>query len=339
MAEASSTRDSRDSARVHPHDARMSAVRTDEDTDVERIQVASTKPQAQPTPYERRRDWLLRLHFLPFCRRMRMLQMFLVVGDGAFFFFLMMGWHTITPQSHANYLMNISLQILCALFTLDAVEELPWRFANAVHLRGPHAAAGKNFYGRHTDAVWFNLSERCRLVVVALQLANVAFQFANQATRIVYPTYKSTEAPPGSIWVNVFFVAAFAAAIAAAVYQGKHEARLRAKEPERFGKAPSMRAVAKDVDHQAQNVLDDLNTWLHKDHTHALAGMHTWLLEATHAVIALFARLRGVASQNRRALTIAMAVAVCVFLLLLLAVTMHVALSGNDGHVFAEVHK
>jgi hypothetical protein len=55
-------------------------------------------------------------------------------------------------------------------------------------------------------------------------------------TRIVYPTFESAEETPGSIWVNVFFVAAFVFAGAGAAYQALLETRVVRTDPERWSK-------------------------------------------------------------------------------------------------------
>ena len=138
---------------------------------------------------ERWRDNVLRMLTLN-TRILNTLQLIwavLVVGVGAFFFFMMVGWHNITPESKANWWSNMSIQVLNWLFTYAAIISLPWRLANAQHLwcrckTGRSNAKGLDFYGRESDGVWFHVSWGRRSVVIALALMNALCQYANQAT-------------------------------------------------------------------------------------------------------------------------------------------------------------
>lgn len=66
--------------------------------------------------------------------------MFLIVVDGAFFFFLLIGAQNMcshpsrTDCNPRNWWYNFSIQFLNVLFTYLATISLPWRLSNAVHL-------------------------------------------------------------------------------------------------------------------------------------------------------------------------------------------------------------
>ena len=59
-----------------------------------------------------------------------------------------------------------------------------------------------------------------------------------QAMRIVYPTYESSNAFPGVLLVNIFFVASFGFGIAGGIYQFWQEHRLRRDRPWDFAAGP-----------------------------------------------------------------------------------------------------
>jgi hypothetical protein len=218
-------------------------------------------PTKGTTRYERLRDALLRVLISKTFAVMGVVYIIFVIGDGAFFFFLMMGWHANPPfggcddpcsaeraQDVANWWYNLSLQILCGLFTWGALMDTPWRIANAVHLSDEHRSQeGIDFHGRPTDLLWFCMERRDRIVLICLLFGNLASQFANQATRIVYPSFESTSTFPGNLWVNVFFVFAFVFAIAAGIYQGRCEGKLIKRDPERFWEQDKIRIIKQVV--------------------------------------------------------------------------------------------
>ncbi|GMI43107.1 hypothetical protein TeGR_g1025, partial [Tetraparma gracilis] len=74
------------------------------------------------------------------------LYILLVITDGAFFFFLLMGWTTMNEEDK-NCWLNWSIQVLCGLFSYPAVVELPWRLGNLVSLASGEAESGDDFYG------------------------------------------------------------------------------------------------------------------------------------------------------------------------------------------------
>ena len=60
----------------------------------------------------------------------------------------------------------------------------------------------------------------------------------NQATRIVYRDYDSSNAWPGSLAVNMFFVLSLLCGVFAGVLQWREESRLRAAEPDTYPPGP-----------------------------------------------------------------------------------------------------
>ena len=87
---------------------------------------------------ERSRDALLRLLDGTIFQYLGLMVLFLVVVDGAFFFFLLIGAQRMcrprTDCDPRNGWYNISIQILNILFTYMATVSMPWRCTNAIHL-------------------------------------------------------------------------------------------------------------------------------------------------------------------------------------------------------------
>ena len=214
----------------------------------------SPPPPDDATTYERLRDSVLAAQETKIFAAVTIVYILCVVGDGAFFFFLLVDWTTISPESAVHYWFNVSIQVLCALFTWGAVMDTPWRLANWLHIQGVTLGGtrracepGLDFYGRPTDQIWFHipLLERARLL--RMLLANILSQLANQGTRIAYRTFESTTGPPGSLLVNVFFAAAFMFAIWGAIYQVQLERRLARADPERFVGQDKVEAASQAV--------------------------------------------------------------------------------------------
>lgn len=86
---------------------------------------------------ERFRDSILRRLDSPLFQYAGMIVFVGVIADGAFFFFLLMGWQTLcrprTDCDPRNGWFNLSIQILNALFTYMALVSVPWRTANFIH--------------------------------------------------------------------------------------------------------------------------------------------------------------------------------------------------------------
>ena len=146
---------------------------------------------------ERARDATLRFFARPFWAWLGIVHILLIVGDGAFFFFLLVNWQAMcVPDASGkceprNWWYNLSIQVLNALFTYGVALTMAWRLANAHHLccSRRSCAPGRDLYGRPTDAIWFSVPVGHRRAIVALLLGNTFGQFANQATRIVYSDF------------------------------------------------------------------------------------------------------------------------------------------------------
>ena len=225
------------------------------------------------TGIERTRDRVLEFLAQPLLSIWTLLaivHMLLVVGVGAWFFFIFLDSggpnNFAMSQDDSDKHRNISIQVLTSLFTWSALLTMPWRLSNATHLTyntgrdhfgfyhpccntvvgrlccapGPSrsCAAGHDFYGKETEAIWFNISTSHRRAIVTLLLMNTFSQFLNQAMRIVYYDYHSSNEYPGSAWCNAPFATSMVTGIIAAFYQLLQERKLRREEPERFPSGP-----------------------------------------------------------------------------------------------------
>ena len=210
---------------------------------------SGTTPVLDPplTTGEKMRDALLRMLDSPFFQYLGICVLIGVVGSGALFFFFLMGWQTLcrprTDCQPRNDIYNISIQILNGFFTYMAVVSMPWRCTNFLHTTGwscprRENAPGHDLYGQATDDVWFHVPLRKRIWVLVFLLLNCLTQFANQATRIKFYSFELQNEYPGSLWVNVFFVAAFLTAGIGGALMGHYEGKVRATDPERFGPGP-----------------------------------------------------------------------------------------------------
>lgn len=71
-----------------------------------------------------------------------------------------------------------------------------------VHLgsgRASRGTDGVDFYGRPTDAVWFNVPRFARLRIVTLLMLNSILQFLHQSFHFVYYTYATITTMPGLV--------------------------------------------------------------------------------------------------------------------------------------------
>ena len=160
---------------------------------------------------ERSRDALLRLLDGKVFQFLGLVVLFLVVLDGAFFFFLLIGAQRMcrprTDCEPRNWWYNFSVQALNVLFTYMVTVSMPWRCTNALHLFGVGCpvrsnAQGKNLYGLDVHDIWFHVPIAKRRWIIVFLLLNCLTQYANQATRIVYHDFESQNEAPGNIWTN-----------------------------------------------------------------------------------------------------------------------------------------
>ena len=134
---------------------------------------------------ERLRDACLRILDKRFFQALGILVLFLVIVDGALFFFLLMGWHTLcdnekTDCEPRNWWYNWSIQVLNVLFTYMAVVSMPWRCANFLHLTGTSCpprnnAIGHNLYGLPDPELWFHIENARRLGITIVFVVELYF--------------------------------------------------------------------------------------------------------------------------------------------------------------------
>jgi hypothetical protein len=186
------------------------------------------------------RDCLLRLLDGRLFQVIGLTVLFFVVADGAFFFFLLMGWHAMcTPRTDCdprNYWYNVAVQILTALFTYTAVVSMPWRCTNAIHISGwncPYRQnrVGHDLYGLPSNDIWFHIPIGRRRGIILFLLLNCLTQFANQYTRLVYSTFDAQNSAPGNVWTGVFFLSSMLCAAIGGAWLVHEESKLRKSSP------------------------------------------------------------------------------------------------------------
>ena len=189
---------------------------------------------------EKMRDALLRLLDGRLFQFIGLLVLFLVILDGAFFFFLLMGWHTMciprTDCDVRNYWYNVSVQILTGLFTYSAVVAMPWRCVNAFHVSGWHCpyrqnSVGHDLYGFTSKDIWFHIPLRRRGGIIFVLILNCLAQFANQASRIMYSSFEEQNTSPGNIWTATFFLGSMVFAAIGGAWLVYEESHLRKASP------------------------------------------------------------------------------------------------------------
>jgi hypothetical protein len=161
------------------------------------------------------------------------------------YFCMLVGWHSFQDRAQADILGNACMQVLTALFTYVASLTLPWRVANAVHLLSSRRASGLgvDLYGRETSAIWFHIPPAPRRVIVGMLVGNALFQYANQLTRIGWPTYAASQTTAGLVMINLTFVASLLCGVGAGVLQQLAEARVRTANPGVFPPTPLQFAI------------------------------------------------------------------------------------------------
>jgi Protein of unknown function (DUF2985) len=194
--------------------------------------------------YEKFRDWILRRLDNPVIQISGLVVLFLVVVDGAFFFFLLVGWHGMCEPrldcQPRNWWYNFAVQMLVALFTYMNLVSIPWRASQLVHIYGwscPRRCndIGKDLYGFESHDLWYTIPLRPRGGITLCLFMSSITQFFNQAYRIVYYSYDLQNTYPGNIWVNVFFVASMATAAAGGFWLIGEEKKIRkAHPPDKF---------------------------------------------------------------------------------------------------------
>jgi len=96
-------------------------------------------PQSKSEKY---RDTLLVTLDRPIFQIIGIINLIIIIIDGAFFFFLLCGWHRLcfepkrTDCNPRNDIYNIMIQILNVYFTYMAIISMPWHCTNLVHRAG-----------------------------------------------------------------------------------------------------------------------------------------------------------------------------------------------------------
>jgi len=196
------------------------------------------------TRRERFRDYILRWLDRPEFQIAGLVVLFLVIADGALFFFFLMGWQTLcddpsrTDCSPRNEVYNVSVQLLTWLFTYMATVSMPWRCANFIQIFGcgkRDNGRGMDLYGRPTNEVWFHIAWGHKSGIIICLMLNCLLQYANQATRLIFYNYEKQDTHPGNKWVNIFFGTSFAFAGIGFLWSVICTERLRKQHPGRFG--------------------------------------------------------------------------------------------------------
>jgi len=135
---------------------------------------------------------------------------------------------------------NTCIKAFVVLFSYINFLPIPWRVSCFHHVycsRRPNEE-GVDFYGRPTDALWFNLSKATRRKIsLGLNLAWMC-HFAALATHIVWPEYIEGTTWPHVLYHNLPEVLSLFFQISAASAQYRAEDRLIEEEPERFPPKP-----------------------------------------------------------------------------------------------------
>eukprot|EP00567_Pseudictyota_dubia_P005660 CAMPEP_0197444846 /NCGR_PEP_ID=MMETSP1175-20131217/10206_1 /TAXON_ID=1003142 /ORGANISM="Triceratium dubium, Strain CCMP147" /LENGTH=480 /DNA_ID=CAMNT_0042975699 /DNA_START=47 /DNA_END=1486 /DNA_ORIENTATION=+ len=200
--------------------------------------------QPPPSRAERVRDFCFRFLDIPILRIIGFVVIFLVIVDGAFFFFLMIGAHGMcTPKTDCeprNWWLNWSIQVLNGLFTYTAILTLAPRLSDAIHLASSRRSSeiGRDYYGRETNKVWYYIPTKRRACITALLMGNCLTQYANQICRIKFYSFDLSNSWPGVLWVNLWFVLAFSLAGVGALWQIYEEHKLHINAPEKFPPGP-----------------------------------------------------------------------------------------------------
>ena len=208
---------------------------------------ATQERPADATCSERFRDNLFRFLDGPCMFKVKIANIIIIIVNGAFFFFLMVGWQDMcSPRKGQglacqprNWWLNWSIQLLNVNFTFGALVAFPWRIANSWHLWGvacPGRANddGLDLYGRETEEIWFHIPRSHRRWINAIFMSNAISQFINQGMRIYFHTYKTSNRMPGTVLVNLWFIGSFVFAGWGTVYLGKKESALREEHPGRW---------------------------------------------------------------------------------------------------------
>ena len=164
-----------------------------------------------------------------------------VVGWGLTIAFMYLGLFLLPEgalgmsTAQLQFWANVSMQVITALLTYLNGISTPWRLSILIHhLSTRDSSPGHDFYGRPTEAIWFHLPSRSRLIVAICLCCSVVSHFATQATRFVWSDFEASNEMPGLVPINVTAVGSIVFAIAGAIVQGTQESKLKKLHPERY---------------------------------------------------------------------------------------------------------
>lgn len=190
--------------------------------------------------YERARDAVLRLLEHWSLDYLAALWALCVASWGVYIGVLYIGLHGHGTQEEVESHLIMCFHVETALFSYMNALTAPWRLANAVELwcgaRPP--AAGLDWYGRSTAAIWFWIAPARRKTIVALLLASAALHYASQGCRLVWRSYEAANSLPGVVPINATFALSIVCGVAAGALQGHEEGQLRKRTDLRFPPSP-----------------------------------------------------------------------------------------------------
>ena len=145
-------------------------------------------------------------------------------------------WYAVgLSDDQLEYWANVCVHVLTGLFSYFNTLTLPWRLSILYHLCSRRSdAPGRDFYGRSTEAIWFQIPRRARAYITFFLLASTVSHFATQTSRFVYPSFESSNAWPGVIICNVTFGGAIVFGVIAGIKQSIEERKLVKKHPDRY---------------------------------------------------------------------------------------------------------
>jgi len=149
------------------------------------------------------------------------------------------GRHVATYCNLNQLWFATAINIFVCLMSYINFLPIPWRVSCFAHLfcsrRPTHA--GVDFYGRPTDALWFNIERRVRKrIAIGLNLAWIC-HFAALYTHLRWPEYIHI-AWPYLLWHYLPLLLSISFQVSAARKQSTAEDRLIADNPERFPPRP-----------------------------------------------------------------------------------------------------
>jgi len=149
------------------------------------------------------------------------------------------GWaqnSEVTDCSLNQLWFNRCIKGFTILFSYINFLPIPWRLSILHHVTCSKRSCepGCDFYGRPTDALWFNIPTKTRFHIALLLNGAYIFHFWSLAMHMVFQTYVQGQTWPGAFWQNFPFVSSIIMAIWGGVMQGKAEDTLQKARPDLY---------------------------------------------------------------------------------------------------------